>query len=316
MTAPIKSAILLVGGMGTRMQPLTFSTPKPMLEILGRPITEHQIVKARDAGIEEIVLATSFMSEVFTPHFGDGANFGIKISYAYEQVALGTGGAIRNAAQYLQSDGPTMIFNGDVLSMHSLDAQMKFHLENEAEVSLYLTTVADARPFGVVECDSENRITTFREKMDNPPTTVINAGCYIFNRSAINSIPDGEVVSVERQTFPELLERDARIFGYLDDSFWLDVGNPRALLAATKELLRRGGMGFATGADVEIGAEVELIDSYIGASSSIGGSTQIRSSIIGRGCQIGRGVHLSECFLADGEVIPDGYIAQGEFFGF
>ena len=316
MAAPVTSAILLVGGMGTRMHPLTLSTPKPMLEILGRPITEYQILKARDAGIEEIVLATSFMSEVFTPHFGDGSRFGIKISYAYEEVALGTGGAIRNAARYLQSDGPTMIFNGDVLSMHSLTDQMKFHFDNEAEVSLYLTTVDDARPFGVVELASDNRITTFREKMEDPPTKVINAGCYIFNRSAIEAIPEGEVVSVERETFPELLAGGARIYGFLDNSFWLDVGNPRALLAATKELLRQESKGFATGEDVEIGAGVELKDAYIGASSSVGSSTKVHSSIIGRGCQIGQGVSLSECFIADGEMIPDGYIAQGEFFGY
>ena len=312
----VKSAILLVGGMGTRMQPLTLSTPKPMLELLGRPITEHQIVKARDAGIEEIVLATSFMSEVFTPHFGDGSEFGIKISYAVEEVALGTGGAIRNAARYLQGDGPTMIFNGDVLSAHSLRDQIDFHFKNDAEVSIYLTTVEDARPFGVVELDHDKRISSFREKMDNPPSNVINAGCYIFNRRAINEIPEGEVVSVERTTFPALLNRNARVFGFVDSSFWLDVGNPRALLAATRELLRVEGKSFALGEGVSLESDVTLVDSYISASSSVGSGSTITNSIIGRGAKIGRSVTLTDSFVAAGEVIPDGYIAEGQFFGF
>ena len=133
---PNRSAILLVGGRGTRLAPLTNNTPKPMLQVAGVPFTEHQILKARDAGISEIVLATSFKAELFEPYFGDGSNFGISIKYAVEEVALGTGGAISNAAQMLEakvSDGskaPVAIFNGDVLSGHNLDAQFKFHEEN------------------------------------------------------------------------------------------------------------------------------------------------------------------------------------------
>ena len=198
MSKKITSAILLVGGMGTRMQPLTYSTPKPMLKVAGIPFTEHQIVKAREAGITEIVLATSFMAEIFEPYFGDGRNFGLKISYAVEESALGTGGAIRNAASKLTRTGPVVIFNGDVLSSHNLEDQMEFHIDNSADVTLYLTQVPDARAFGVVEFDEENRISSFNEKMENPPTNVINAGCYIFNREIIDSIPENKVISVER----------------------------------------------------------------------------------------------------------------------
>ena len=132
----VKSAILLVGGMGTRMQPLTFSTPKPMLKVAGIPFTEHQIVKAQQAGIEEIVLATSYMSEIFKPYFGNGENFGIKISYAVEETALGTGGAIRNASKMLTNPGPVMIFNGDVMSSHSLEEQIEFHEKSKADITL------------------------------------------------------------------------------------------------------------------------------------------------------------------------------------
>ena len=212
----VKSAILLVGGMGTRMQPLTFATPKPMLKVAGIPFTEHQIVKAQEAGIEEIVLATSYMSEIFKPYFGNGERLGIKISYAVEESALGTGGAIRNAAEMLTGNGPVMIFNGDVMSSHSLEEQMQCHSSHNADVTLYLTRVPDARAFGSVELDSDDRILTFNEKMENPPTNIINAGCYIFNREIFNIIPLNTVVSVERETFPQLLNDGGKLFGFVE----------------------------------------------------------------------------------------------------
>ena len=311
----VTSAILLVGGMGTRMQPLTLSTPKPMLELLGRPITEHQIVKAKEAGIQEIVLATSYMSQVFTPHFGDGSQFGINISYAVEEIALGTGGAIRNAADSLRSDGDVIIFNGDILSSHSLKDQIAFHESNSADISLHLTRVPDARPFGVVDLDENSRISSFMEKMENPPTNVINAGCYIFSRATIEKIPHGEVISVERQTFPEMLRTGARVFGFIDTSYWIDIGNPSALLAATRELLQ--GSEFGLGENVSLGTSTSLIrGTYLGAGSTIGTGSILENSIIGRGASIGAGVRLTRCHVADGTRIPDGFIAEGQYFGF
>ena len=311
----VTSAILLVGGMGTRMQPLTLSTPKPMLELLGRPITEHQIVKAKEAGIQEIVLATSYMSQVFTPHFGDGSQFGINISYAVEEIALGTGGAIRNAADSLRSDGDVIIFNGDILSSHSLKDQIAFHESNSADISLHLTRVPDARPFGVVDLDENSRISSFMEKMENPQTNVINAGCYIFSRATIEKIPHGEVISVERQTFPEMLRTGARVFGFIDTSYWIDIGNPSALLAATRELLQ--GSEFGLGENVSLGTSTSLIrGTYLGAGSTIGTGSILENSIIGRGASIGAGVRLTRCHVADGTRIPDGFIAEGQYFGF
>ena len=120
--------ILLVGGRGTRLQPLTNDVPKPMLPIAGLPVTEHQILAAKAAGIHTIVLATSYLAEVFTPYFGDGSKWGVKILYAVEKEPLGTGGAIRNAAQLLKGDEPIVIFNGDVLSKHSISKQLAFHV--------------------------------------------------------------------------------------------------------------------------------------------------------------------------------------------
>ncbi len=327
------SAILLVGGFGTRLQPLTFRTPKPMLPVASIPFTEHQIAKARAAGITEIVLATSFLAEVFEPYFGDGERFGIKISYAFEEVALGTGGAIANATKYLKNSGPVVIFNGDVLSSHDLKAQFELHQSQSADVTLFLTEVTDARAFGVVEMAGD-RILTFKEKMENPPTNIINAGCYIFNREAIDSIPTDRAVSVERETFPELLSRGATLLGYIDTSYWLDIGNPAALLKATADLisgrahtiafdeLLAGGSYFqsegsliAKSADIDPTAQIES-GSVISAHASVGAQAIISGSIVGEGSRVGSDTRLVNTFVAPYFEIPSGFIASNQFFGY
>jgi len=302
--------------MGTRMQPLTLTTPKPMLPLLGKPITEHQILKAKEAGITEIVLATSYLSDIFIPYFGNGEKFGIKISYAVEESALGTGGAIRNAATLLEGDGPVMIFNGDVLSNHSLREQIAFHQKESADVTLYLTEVADARAFGVVEM-SGDLITTFNEKMETPPTNIINAGCYIFNRAVIDEIPVRRVVSVERETFPSLLARNARVAGFIDNSYWLDIGNPGALLKATRDLIEASGHQMAQGKGSTIDPTAVVDEgSYVGAQASVGAGSQLHHCIIGEGARIGENVRLTRTFVAAGSRIEANTAAIDEFFGF
>lgn len=312
----VKSAILLVGGMGTRMQPLTFDTPKPMLSLVGKPITEHQIVKARDAGITEIVLATSYLSEVFTPYFGNGERFGIKISYAVEESALGTGGAIANAAKLLEGDGPVMIFNGDVLSNHSLREQIEAHQRTGADVTLYLTEVEDARAFGVVEMD-DDRITSFNEKMENPPTRIINAGCYIFNREIVDSIPQGVVVSVEREVFPALLQRGANLYGFIDRSYWLDIGSPGALLKATRDLIEAAGYSMAQGRGSRIDSTA-IVDqgSYIGAGAQVGAGARLHHCVVGEGAIIGSNVDLTRVFVAPAHRVDDNTVGDSTFMGF
>ena len=233
--------ILLVGGFGTRLKPLTAESPKPMLPVAGLPVTEHQILAAQRAGIHTLVLATSYLSEVFTPYFGDGSKWGMKILYAVEKEPLGTGGAIRNAAELLDrnalGDEPIVIFNGDVLSRHSIAEQISFHQAKGADATLHLIEVEDARAFGCVPTDSEGRVTAFLEKMDNPITNSINAGCYVFHPSVLDRIPLGEVVSIERETFPALVESGRPVFGYKEQAYWLDVGTPAALFKGSRDLI-------------------------------------------------------------------------------
>ena len=312
-----RSAILLVGGRGTRLAPLTNNTPKPMLQVAGVPFTEHQINKARSAGITEIVLATSFKAELFEPYFGDGKNFGISIKYAVEEVALGTGGAISNAAAMLEGSGLVAIFNGDVLSKHDLDAQFKSHESNGADVTLYLTQVEDARAYGAVELDDSGRVLAFNEKMENPPTNIINAGCYIFNREVIAAIPFGKVISVERETFPQLLSSGAKVFGFIDKSYWLDIGTPAALLKASRDLVSEMNKEFLSLPESTIASDAKVTGgSVIGRRSRIENLAQVDGSVIGDGAVVGAGARLKNCFVAEGFEVPAYVIAIDNYFGF
>jgi mannose-1-phosphate guanylyltransferase len=271
--------ILLVGGFGTRLKPLTNESPKPMLPVAGLPVTEHQILAAKKAGIHTLVLATSYLAEVFTPYFGDGAQWGIKILYAVEKQPLGTGGAIRNAAQLLGRDEPIVVFNGDVLSRHSIADQC-------------------------VPTDDQGRVTAFLEKMESPVSHSINAGCYVFSPDVIDEIPLATVVSVERETFPKLVADARAVFGYKDQSYWLDVGNPAALFQGSRDLID-GDFQAMPGTTIAPDAIITGGTS-IGSDCSIGAGVRIHDCIIGNNVTIGDGADLSQSFILHGTNVQAG----------
>lgn len=300
--------ILLVGGFGTRLKPLTSESPKPMLPVAGLPVTEHQILAAKRAGIHTLVLATSYLSEVFTPYFGDGSAWDMKILYAVEKEPLGTGGAIRNAAEMLDlsslGDEPIVVFNGDVLSRHSISDQIAFHLSTSSDATLHLIEVDDARAFGCVPTDNDGRVTAFLEKMENPITNSINAGCYVFHPSVISRIPLGEVVSIERETFPALVESGRPVFGYKEQAYWLDVGTPAALFKGSRDLIEGD---FHAMAGCEIDATASIIGkSSLGKNVKVGALAQIDDCIIGDNVVIGAGVKASHSFIFHGTVVEEG----------
>ena len=298
-------AILLVGGFGTRLMPLTKNTPKPMLTVAGVPVTEHQLAMAKTAGITEIVLATSYLSEVFIPYFGDGSKWGMKIKYAVEKEPLGTGGAIRNAAKLLDINESIVILNGDVLSSHDLSEQIRQHEAHDADVTLHLTQVDDARAFGCVPTDSDGRVTAFLEKMENPVSNQINAGCYVFNPRVVSTIPLDTVVSVERETFPQLVANGAKVFGYLENAYWLDIGTPRALLKASIDIVKRSGDFLAMPGSVIDPTAVITGGSCIGPNSSIGAGVHIDGSIVEAGSVIGPNATISDSFVAAGAKVEN-----------
>lgn len=299
------AAILLVGGRGTRLAPITDEIPKPMLPIAGMPVTEHQILAAKSAGVTTLVLATSYLAEVFTPYFGDGSKWGIELRYAVEKEPLGTGGAIANAAALLDdNDESILVFNGDVISDHDIAAQISHHRHNKADVTLHLIQVADARAFGSVPTSDDGRVIAFLEKMENPVTNWINAGCYIFKRSVINSIPRNIVTSVERETFPDLIQSERRIFGYKENAYWLDIGTPIALFKASRDRVK-GEYFQDPSAKVDSSAQL-MGGTSVGADVLIASGAVLDGCILSAGVQIATDAHLERCFLAPGAIVGSG----------
>ena len=323
----ISKAILLVGGKGTRLAPLTNATPKPMLKVAGKPVTEHQIVKAREAGIREIVLATSYMADVFEPYFGNGSHLGISITYAVEDSPLGTGGAIANASRHLSidEDESVLIFNGDVLSAHDLRSQITLHEQSKADVTLYLTEVEDARAYGCVPLDSQGRVLEFLEKMENPKAKTINAGCYIFHERAIREIPTQTVVSVERDIFPKLLQDKFVIYGYCDQKYWIDMGTPQSFLRASRDLILNPHLSMATSVThnesiIEEGAVVHETarvggGSVISRGATIGAEAIIKGSMIMEGATIGDSANIIDSYIPAGISVASHTALNGEILG-
>ncbi|MET7798027.1 NDP-sugar synthase [Streptomyces decoyicus] len=325
-------AILLVGGKGTRLRPLTAHTPKPMVPAAGVPFLTHQLARARAAGVEHIVLATSYLAEVFEPYFGDGSALGLHLEYVTEHEPLGTGGAIRNVASRLHSgpDDPVLIFNGDILTGLDIAALVGTHRTSGADVSLHLTRVEDPRAFGLVPTDDTGRVTAFLEKPQTPEEIVtdqINAGAYVFNRSVIDTIPAGRPVSVERETFPGLLAEGAHLQGMVDSTYWLDLGTPQAFVRGSADLVlgrapspavpgRRGDRLVLETAEVApdaklTGGTVAGPRTVIGSGARIDGSAVLEGAVIEEGAQIrdsliGAGAHIGARTVLDGAVIGDG----------
>ncbi len=299
-----------------------------MLPAAGVPFTAHQLARARDAGVDHVVLATSYQPEVFEQYFGDGSSFGLDLEYVTEVEPLGTGGGIRNVADRLRGapDDPVLIFNGDVLSGVDLRALIGHHMAAGAQVTLHLVEVEDPRAFGVVPMDESGRVTAFLEKTPNPPTNRINAGCYVFRRSVIDSIPTGRVVSVERETFPGLLAAGELVVGHVDSSYWLDLGTPADFVLGSCDLVRgrvessalpgpvgeslllAGAVvaadaivhgGTTIGRDVRVGAGATVQSSVVFDGAVIEAGAQIRESVIGKGAVIGAGTIVKSAVIGD-----------------
>lgn len=295
-------AVILVGGLGTRLRPLTLSAPKPMLPTAGVPFLTHLIARIRAAGIGHVILGTSYRAEVFEQHFGDGSRLGVELEYVVEAEPLGTGGGIRNVAEALRGD-TVLVFNGDNLVGVDLNALLAAHEASGADVTLCLHRVPDARQYGCVPTASDGRVTAFLEKDPDPVTDQINAGLYVFRRPVIEGIPQGRPVSVERETFPGLLACGARVQGYLNRGYWRDFGTPADFVAGSADLVRgiaaspavprTGERLLLSGADVEPTAAVS------------GGST------VGRGARVGAGARLDGAVLFDGaEVAADAVVCR------
>jgi mannose-1-phosphate guanylyltransferase len=335
-------AIVLVGGQGTRLRPLTLSAPKPLLPTAGVPFLSHLLARAAAGGVTHVVLATCYKAEMFAACFGDGSSFGLSIDYVQEDVPLDTGGGIRNAAASLRGGGPgdpVVVLNCDILSGHDLGAQIDLHGKTEAAVTLHLVEVDDPSRFGVVPTDEAGRVTAFLEKTPDPVTNRINAGCYVFRREVIDQIPAGRRVSVERETFPGLISSGQLVMGYHESAYWLDVGTPQAFVRGSCDLVLgrlpapavpgpagpalllpgssvaegasvSGGTVVGPGASVAAGATVS--GSVLFSGAAIGAGAVVRDSIVGRDAEVAAGAVLDDAVLGDGAYVgPGNELARG-----
>jgi mannose-1-phosphate guanylyltransferase len=340
-------AVILVGGLGTRLRPLTLSAPKPMLPTAGVPFLTHLIARLQEAGITHVVLGTSYQAEVFEQHFGHGGVLGVELDYVVEDEPLGTGGGIRNVADRLRGD-TILVFNGDNFVGVDLRRFAAGHVDAGADVTLCLHRVSDPRAYGCVPTAADGRVTAFLEKDPHPVTDQINAGLYAFRRDIIDAIPAGRAVSVERETFPGLLAAGAHVRSHLNDGYWRDFGTPADFVAGSADLVRgvapspavpqtgerlvlpgatvagtvRGGSTVGRGAVVEAGADVDgsvLFDrariaagatvrrSIVGADAVIGAGAVIEDTVVGDRAVLGKGVELR----AGARVWPDVVLADG-----
>jgi mannose-1-phosphate guanylyltransferase len=306
-------AVVLVGGEGTRLRPLTLSAPKQMLPIVGVPMIERVLGQLALHGVEEAILSLGYLPDAFTEAYPDGRAAGVGLTYAVEPEPLDTAGAVRFAATFAGIKDTFVVVNGDVLTDLDLTSLVAFHRDRGAEGTIALHPVADPSAFGVVPTDDEGRVTAFVEKppRDEAPTNEINAGTYVLEASVLERIPEGCRVSIERETFPAMV-RDRGLFARPDAGYWLDTGTPSAYLEANFDYLsgKRGplvgpGLVERGGPGVLLEGESDLEGDVVGPAVVFAGcvvetGARVERSILGPGCVISAGALVADSVLMAG----------------
>jgi mannose-1-phosphate guanylyltransferase len=321
-------AIVLVGGQGTRLRPLTLSAPKPLLPTAGVPFLAHLLTRAASSGVTHVVMATCYKAEMFASVLGDGTQFGLSIDYVQEEQPLDTAGGIRNAAGALRGSGaadPVVVLNSDILSGHDLGAQVDLHVKSDAAATLHLVEVPDPSRFGCVPTDESGRVTAFLEKTPEPVTSQINAGCYVLRREVIEQIPAGRPVSVERETFPGLIEAGALVMGYLETAYWLDVGTPQAFVRGSCDLvlgrLPRPAVPGEPGpvltlADATVAGDADVAGgTVVGVGASVGAGATVFGSVLFDGAAVGEGAEVHDSILGRGAIVAPGAVLHDAVIG-
>ena len=320
-------ALILAGGKGTRLRPLTVYTPKPVVPICNRPFLLYQIDTLRRAGITDITLSLSYQPFKIEQQLGDGSDFGVKLSYTVEPQPMGTAGAYKFAEDLIRE--PTVVFNGDIVTDLDLKAVIRQHNERKAAATIVLAPVENPSAYGVVETEEDGRVRRFLEKPKPEETTCrnINAGTYILDPKVLDFIPAGESYSFEYGLFPDLLKRGERFYAHVPaGAYWIDIGTPARYLQVHQDILagrvrgiklkdRRGSFDSATHAEIDDlsviaddctlkpGAQVlnsvlgegvhveekaRVENSVVWPHTRVGAGAQVVGAVVGRGCHIGR----------------------------
>jgi NDP-sugar pyrophosphorylase family protein len=333
-------AIVLVGGEGTRLRPLTYGTPKPMVPILNVPFLARTLERLYAADIRDVILAAGYMPQAIVDYFGDGARLGMKVTYAIEETPLGTAGAVKNVEQHLT--GPFFVLNGDIFTSLDLEAMRDYHRQKGGLGALHLIRVADPSPFGCVVHDENGRISAFVEKppKGQEPTDEINAGTYLLEPEILDFIPSGRSVSIERETFPQAIAAGKSLYAYTTGDYWIDLGRPEQYLAAHRDVLSgamplavepgisgegaealRGHPGVVppvhAAADVVVDASATIGPNVVlGKGCSIGDGALVRESVLWERVSVGSGAVIEEAIIASGATIgPKAHVARGSVIG-
>ncbi len=329
-------AVILVGGPGTRLRPLTDNCPKPIVPVLNRPFLEHTLAHLKQFGIEDVILAMSYLPDAIREYFGDGDRCGMRLTYCLEREPMGTAGAVKNAAAYL--DGPFVVLNGDdVFIEMNMDEAFAFHREKKAKATIFLTWVDNPSAFGVVETDEDHRVQRFIEKP--PPgeetTNWINAGGYILEPEVLEHIPANQHYMFEKGLFPRLLDEGEPVYGYPYRGYWLDMGTPEKYYSLNIDLLlskvhsplihdsRRDGIYCSPDVTLHpsavitapvtiergcrIGREVSITGPVsIGRDCLLEDGASIENTVLWDGIHVGTGARLNRCIVSSNTVIGNG----------
>lgn len=311
-------AVVLVGGAGTRLRPLTYGTPKPLLPIANVPFVERQLDWLASYGVDEAVLSLGYLPEAFTEHFADERHGDMKLRFVIEHEPLGTAGGIRFAAEGINER--LLVCNGDVLTDLDLDAFIAFHEARGAEATISLTQVEDPSAFGVVPTRSDGEVIAFVEKppRDQAPSNWINAGTYVLEPEVLDMVPVGARSSIERDVFPRLAE-DGRLFAVRSDAYWLDAGTHAAYLDAHYDLMdgRRGAPESMVAASAEVDPSAEVTRSSVGPDAVIGAGARVENSVVMAGASIGARASVSDSIVAAGAVVGEAAsVVNGSVVGF
>ncbi len=314
-------ALILAGGFGTRLRPLTNTRPKHLLPIANRPHIEHVFDLLQRYGVDEIVLLTSYLAEAFDATVERAKDRGLIVHVTHEKEPLGTAGAIKNAEAFA-SDGTFFVFNGDVLMDVDLDEVLDFHRSRGAEATIVLTPVDDPSIYGVVPTDDTGRVLGFIEKppREEAPTNLINAGIYVLEPSILDRIPAGEVWSAEHQLFPGLVGEGANLFALAAGDYWMDIGTPEKYVQANLDALSgkypdegRAELvdGSLLGADVRLGTGAKLTSVCAGDGVVVEAAAVVEESVLLPGAVVENGAVIRRCVLGEGSTVGNGATLTG-----
>jgi mannose-1-phosphate guanylyltransferase len=327
-------AVVLVGGEGTRLRPLTETIPKPLLPLMDRASLDHVLDHLARHGVHEVVLSSPYLEETFRA-FIDARHGDPAITWITETEPLGTGGAIVNALEALGGDEPFLALNGDILTDLDLTAMVAMHGDRGAAATIALTHVADARPYGLVPTEPDGRVLEFREKPAELVPGDVNAGTYVLDPGVLAGWARGVNASIERDIFPSLIADGRPVYGFVSDAYWIDLGTPESYLRAHFDILE-GRVAFepsytapfiAEGAEVDvrshvgrwvvvsaaavIGPDARVDDSVLHQGAVVETGASVTGSVLGARSRVGAGAVVVDSVLAEGATVPAGSKVEG-----